>query len=375
LQDLYISVPATTVAADGTATVALKGFPASQMAKWNASVQCSKGVLSFLSGSQVIAGPVPVTNGGITLGPILTHPSDQVTVRLVGGSPGDTLIGELNGGSSTDLNELATGVQGVTYSTLGSTQSNPSALLSGQVGSPLIENLTVQIVHGTFVEFGALGNTATTPLLNPFANPFDVSGYGAVFLEADPNTAANELFAQIFWADSNNNFFATTQIGSIAPLARIPIACLGVRCVLVITNTGAANHAINNLSLIPLVSIPAKPDLLLDNGLETVGTLSAIDSHVLVASNGSIGAGATTPFVANFVWNGRAILHVGTGSVTWSLTGTATDASGNITPLCFFQNAAPVDAELQLPAALVTLSFHNNGAVAITPTISLLATS
>ncbi len=381
LEQLYVGIPATVVAADGTASIPLdNGWPRSGWAKWNVTFTGKKGVVSVLAGGVPVFGPVPVTNGGVIGGPVLTLASDQISIRLVGGQPGDRISGYIRGGSADTASDLDS-IAAITSSTIGSTQSDPSKLITGQVGFPLIENVTAQIpnrnLNPNWVDFYADGNTAA--LGNTFfGRNFDVGGYSALLLMVDPNTTFNCLVGLFTWYDSDGGQITATQIDALVPAARVIVGVLGQQALFSIGNTDTINHAVNNLSLIPLVSMPAFPDNLLDNGTpQNPGVAFAPSSRTIISALPSVTVGSPITLTGNFVWAGKVKLSIFTNSNTWHAVVACTDASGNVTFISRITNQAGGFVEdLQLTSGLVSVIITNDAASGtITPNVNMVATS
>jgi hypothetical protein len=374
MQQLFVGVPATTVAADGTATVALNsGWPASGWSKWNAVLTLQKGVVTVLAGSTVIAGPMPATNGGITFGPMLTVSSDQISIRVIAGQPGDTVGGSLRGGNSNDPDDLSS-VLPLASSTQGSTQNDPSRLLSGQVGDPLVENVSQQIPNRNL-------NPNFVPW--PTSGSFDIAGYGALLIVGDPNVtpaALPSLWMQIEWLDSQGNSVTLTQIDSLVPAFAFVVGAQAQRCVVTVFNQDNANHFLNGFSVIPLVQLPSNPSDILGNVSAVFGTFQTTPRKAIIAFQINVPPGTVVQNGA-FIWPGRAIwsvgLQSGAGSANWNAKLSCFDAFGNETIIARLSNlidpGLPHVQEVELTSGLAQVTYVNTAAAAVNMYTTLMA--
>jgi hypothetical protein len=350
---------------------------------WNLYVQLSgfqNGVVTvLLDGNPTDSGLT--TNRAVKFGPVFLNGSSTLSVTVVGMTPNEPVTVTMTGIISNDPADYAAlaspGYGG------GSVQNDPSQLLTAQSGNPLIENVTAQIPHlglnPNWLTFGANypgGLGGGVPPLGPLI-PFNISGYSALFIDVDPNTAVNDLWMIIQWQDSLGNLITTTEIGSLCPLFRGLVIAHGVQCTILIVNNGGVNHGVNAFTVIPYVQVPAKPDLLLDNGpLITPIAPAALDSHYILSAVPAVLFGTTVTVVASMVWNGRAIWAIGTGSNTYHARLFYTDALGNIVNIADIYNIPGGVLEVQLPAALVSCSINNTAASGtINPPTTLIATS
>lgn len=374
--------------ANGNCTLTLQGnYELSRNAAWNIFVQLQgilNGVVTILVDGVSVDGGL-TTNRQFKCGPVFTNQNSQLQVTVVGMTPNQPVLVNLQGILSenvSDFSALASPGYGG-----GSVQNDPSQLLTAQTGPPLIENVTAQIPNHTlnpwWLEFSANypgGLGGGVPPLGP-SIPFNIAGYSALFIDVDPNTSSNVLWMIIEWFDNLGNLITTSTLGSICPLFRGLVIAHGSQCRILIVNQDNVNHAVNNFTVIPYVQVPAKPDLLLDTGPSVnPGAIPALDSHYMIATNLSIAAGANASTNALFVWNGKALLNVSVNPTNiFHAKLSSTDAAGNVTDFMDFWNPAGVSnypIEVQLPASLVTLTvFNQNGTGTISPSVSLIATS
>lgn len=376
MQQLFVGVPATAIAADGTATIPLNtGWPAAGWSKWNAVLTLQKGVVTVLAGSTVIAGPMPATNGGITFGPMLTVSSDQISLRITGGQSGDTVQGSIRGGSSNDPDDLSS-VLPVASSTQGAAQNDPSRLLTGQIGDPLVENMTY-------------GVPSSGGVRQIFVGDFNISGYAALLLYGKtPNAAAGTaLYVWLSWEDSQGNAIAFTQIDCLSPQFITFFGALGPRVSIWIGNTSALQVNVNSFTVVPFVSMPSDPGRYIPIAFGALpGSFAAAQTppaNSIISFNASVAATTTINLVGTFVWYGAALWTIspvqsGAGGVsTWWAQLQTTDASGNVTfvDVITGQNVGGAGGPraVFLPAGTPQVNFRNLGAGAITPIITLIA--
>lgn len=375
--------------ASGNAVMTLQGnYELSRNAAWTMFIQLQgilNGVVTVLVDGIAVDGGL-TTNRQFKCGPVFTNQNSQLQVTVTGMTPGQPVVCNMQGILSEDVTDFAAlsppGYGG------GSTQNDPSQLLSAQSGAPLIENVTAQIPNHTlnpfWLEFSATypgGLGGGVPPLGPSV-PFNIAGYSALFIDVDPNTTANVLWMIIEWYDTLGNLITETVLGSLCPLFRGLVIAHGPQCKIQIVNQDNVNHAVTNFTVTPYVQVPPKPDLLLDSGpLISPGALPALDPHFLIATTlAGIAAGGSASTTALFVWNGRAILNISVNPTNVFRTRvTGVDAGGSSTDFADLwspagNTVAPI--ELQLPAELVTLTVFNlNGTGTIGPAVSLTATS
>lgn len=153
------------VGADGNLSIPLTGFQAGIWVSWTVNLVATIGLFSVNAGGSPIAGPIPIHNGGATLGPMLTYGSQGASVEISAGNPGDQITGIAYGISSLDPNDL-TANAGQSYSAVGQSTS-----YDGQ-------NLITVDGNTTF------GGDPTFPLNPAVGDPvtFDVRNYASVLL-------------------------------------------------------------------------------------------------------------------------------------------------------------------------------------------------
>jgi hypothetical protein len=354
-----------------------------RQASWNLYVQLTGRLNGVVT---VLVDGIPV-DGGLTTnlqwkcGPVFTNQNSQLKVTVVGMTPNEPVTCFMQGVMSEDVSDFAA-IGSPGYGG-GSVQNDPSQLLSAELGDPLIENVTIQIPHGNpnFVIFNAAGNSSVNPNL-PFL-PFNISGYGAILIHADPNSNSNTLWLQINWYDALGNFITITNVDSLAPACTAVVAAQGKQCDISVFNVDAVNHGVNSFSVIPLVAMPTQPDKLLDNFGLVFGSPTVIDNHSIIAFNTAVGAGVGVNIDGNFVWPGRATLSIsgqstGTGGNTWWAQLHCISANGVDTLLHAWLPGTfpvPIAIDVQLLSGLPRVHFQNTGAGSITPIVSLTATS
>jgi hypothetical protein len=150
------------VDATGNVSIPLVGFQAGTWASWSINLSGTIGLASLAVGGQVNAGPIPIHNGGATLGPVLTYGSASCVLSVTNGNPGDIIAGYLSGVSSDDLNDLSA-IPGQTYSSVGTATSYD--------GQNLISDNSVQYTSDT-----------TFPLPSQGGGTFDVRNFASVLL-------------------------------------------------------------------------------------------------------------------------------------------------------------------------------------------------
>jgi hypothetical protein len=357
-------------------------YELSRNAAWNMFIQLqgtANGIVTVLVDGVAVDGGL-TTNKQFKCGPVFTNQNSHLEVTVVGMTPLQPVSCNMQGILSENVNDFSAlaspGYGG------GSVQNDPSQLLSAEVGAPLIENVTKQIPHGNpnFIQWGSNGSS---DVILTAIQPFNISGYQGLLIHVDPNTSSNFMWLQINWYDQFGNFITITNIDSICPLCNAVVAAQGAQCDITIFNVDAVNHGVNSFSVIPLVTIPAQPDKLLDNPGLVFSNPSVIDNHSIVDVTGSlVNAGTTVSFLATMVWPGKAALSIagagGGGLTTWDATLFCTSATGVATHIMRIQpatNVFPPIILFQLASGLLTVQIHNSGAGNITPFISVMATS
>ena len=366
MQQIYVAIPATTVASDGTATIRLdNGWPLTGWSKWNVTITGAQGVATVLAGSSPIFGPVPITNGGVIGGPVLSSGGDQIIVRIVGGLPGDSIGGYIRGGNDPDPNNLDA-IGAITSSTVGSTQSDPSRLLAGQIGNPLIDNVT-QLVPATtgHVIFPGAGQS------------FDVGGYAAIVLSGFWTGAGAGVWGECEWLDAAGNTINVVPLNDLRTSFTLVLGVQGVGLRFHLFNVGVAN-TVQQLTLFPMVTFPTQPGAFLDVPGLGVGTLS-LDARMLLDQGPvSIPASSSQTFDAGSVFSGEAIWTVGndagiTANTWWSRL-QAVRADGVVFTLARAGNVAMQQSQtVILPAMHIQVQLTNTGAGALNMYSTLMA--
>jgi hypothetical protein len=374
--------------ANGNASMQLAGnYELNHNGAWNIFVQLQgiqNAIVTVLVDGMAVDGGL-TTNRQFKCGPVFLNQNSYMQINVTGMTPSQQAIATMQGVMSDNVSDFAI-LSSPGYGG-GSVQSDPSQLLTAQTGPPLIENVTAQIPHlglnPNWLTFGVNypnGLGGGVPPNGPL-QPFNIAGYSALFIDVDPNTSANDLWMIIEWQDVFGNIITTTEIGSLCPLFRGLVIAHGTYCTILIVNNGAVNHGIGSFTVVPYVQVPAKPDLLLDNGpLITPIAPAALDSHFILSAQPTVAFGTTSTVTASLVWNGRAIINIGTAPTNnYHVRATATDALGNAMPFDDIWHTSGGDNfphEVQLPAALVSLAVTNNNASGnISPTVSIVATS
>jgi hypothetical protein len=346
-------------------------------------------VYCTLSGSSaqvnvLMAGVTPAGTAygsNAQLGPVIVANQSGMTVQIVGASAKSLVVVQVTGYSATSMAELPplsgptpnslllggpvsiTGPVAIT-GPVTVEQFNPSDLLVGQVGPPIVENQVTAVgAGGSAYVFG-----------NP--TPVSIAGYGALLLHVT-GTSGGEMWGQLVWYDQGGSVITYTDIGSLGSGSGLGfigvIAAISSAVAFQLFEPGGAGSVTS--TVIPLVSAPAHPDQLIDNG--AAGAASPFpDSRTLINIQSVVGAGLTVTTQANFVWPGRAVLSVVTTGATFDCKLFSTDALNNVTQIVRIQNQPGALAQtVQLTSALVSISFNNGGAGNLTPFISLIATS
>jgi hypothetical protein len=361
------------VKSDGTFSFAVIGLAPGLVANWTALVSGVKGIVGLFQGTSGVGGspltsPLPITNGGAAIGPLTTQGLAGVWVQGSGGQPQDTIVVELIGLQGQPGDDLGSSLGS---SIVGVAQSSPAQLLAGQLGRPIVENFGVSVP-------GAGNHFYSLPQSGPL---FDVSGFGALLVYGDPPPASTSLWLAVVWYDATGSQIGYSQIDALNPKFAAVIGCLSSTCQVWIVNADSTAHVIAGLTIIPLVSMPAHPELLLPvaggNFPATITPTTPPATAIIDATLNNIAAsGGQATATGLFTWPGKAKLNVGTGSVTWHGRLQCTDAAGVVTIIADNGNVAwsgPIDVELTSGLASVTVT--NNGAAAISPPVTLIASS
>lgn len=127
----------------------LTGFQAGVWASWTLNLSATTGFATVLMGGATVAGPMPIHNGGATLGPIVGAGSQGTQVTITNGNPGEIVSGTAFGVSSDDIQDLSANAT-QSYSSVGQSTSYD--------GQNLISDSTVQytgdVVFPTAVQGG-----------------------------------------------------------------------------------------------------------------------------------------------------------------------------------------------------------------------------
>jgi hypothetical protein len=150
------------VDATGNVSIPLQGFQAGTWASWSINLSGTIGLASLAVGGQANAGPIPIHNGGATIGPVLTYGSAGCVLSVTNGNPGDIISGVLSGVSSDNLNDLSA-IPGQTYSSVGTATSYD--------GQNLITDNSVQYT-----------NDVTFPTAAQGGGTYDVRNFASVLL-------------------------------------------------------------------------------------------------------------------------------------------------------------------------------------------------
>lgn len=356
-----------TIDANGNAQVNVRGFTPGTVGAWSAIITTPKGVATVLQGGIAASAPTPIVNGGLAIGPLYLPAGPPVTVTITGGLPSAPVVVTTNGMESTNPDDVS-GIGGMSASVYGAAQDNPANLLVGQVGPPLIENLTFSVP-------GSGGHQV-------FLGTFDVAGYGALLLYGDPPPASTSLWLALVWQDATGTPIGYSQIDSLNPKFCCVVGCEAATVEIILQNADSAVHNMNGLTIIPLATMPAHPELL----IPTAGgafpspippTTPPATAIIATAALGPIAFGTTVTITGSFVWNGRAKLNVGTSSTTWHARLSCIDAAGVATIIVDIGNVGwlgPVDVELT--SGIASLAVTNTATSGtISPPVSLIASS
>ena len=148
--------------------IMLNGFQAGIWSSWTVNLQATVGLASVTDGGSPTAGPIPIHNGGATIGPMLSYGGQGSSVQIVNGNPGEQVSGVVYGISSNDIQDLA-GNASQSYSGVGQSTSYD--------GQNLLSILASQTTFG---------GDPTFPLVVLPTDPvtFDVRNFASVLLGA-----------------------------------------------------------------------------------------------------------------------------------------------------------------------------------------------
>lgn len=365
-------VAADNTDASGDAQLELEGFTAGEYAAWNVYVTVDGGgsfALEVDQGSMPAGGALG-TNGVAIGGAFVTWGTDTVTLTVTGAAASSIVRAQASGIQSPVLDDVMS-FPGPSFSSVGAHQTDPSKLLPGQVGPALLENYG-NTVPGTGSHSLGVGT-------------FDVAGYAALLVYADPPPGSSSLFMWLRWFDQTGTPFAYSQLDAVCPKLVAVVGCLSSTFELFVGNVDSTAHNIAGLTVIPLAQMPAAPELLIPIGGDIPGFAggpSTPSAKTVLEVSGSVPASGTITGTANFVWPGKAVWSVGSGSgssVT-QLDGTLTciDVNGVSTLIArtgtgTSDNPPPVVVELTSGLAQVVI--RNQGAAAVNGESALVATS
>lgn len=347
--------------ANGDATFTIGGWQAGAYAAWNLYLTADGGgsfPVSLEQTSTPVGGAL-ATNGIAIGGPFLTWGTDVLTVTITGGPANSPVRVICRGIQSAELSDVA-GFPGPSFSSAGAFQADPAQLLTGQVGPPLIENAT-EVIPAT-------PGTLTLPAAGQFYN---VSGYAGILFKAVVSGGGNFPYADLIWADSSGNTIGTTRLGSLGPRIVAPVAAQGLQLQIVLRNSDVAAHTLANLTVVPLATLPSRPDQLLDTDLTSVG-----DGRAIISTQISVPAGTSQTVFGKFVWPGRAVLTIDAGSGNQNVQVTCTDALGHVTTVGSEGALSyPPPVDVQLASGLPAITYNNTGTGTQVSTIALIASS
>lgn len=361
--------------ANGNATMQLAGnYELNHNGAYRVFVQL-QGILNATV--TILLDGIPV-DGGLTTnrqfkaGPIFVNQNSQLEITVVGMTPLQTVSAYLDGIISDNVSDFAA-LGGPGYGG-GSVQSDPSQLLSAELGPPLVENQTYS-VPGTGQH-------------ESFVGTFAISGYGALLVYGKcPNpAAATALYAILRWEDNFGNVLSYSQIECLSPQFICFFGTLGTQVSVFIGNTGAGAVNVNTFTVIPLTSMPSDPGRFIPTAFGNVvnfDTLVTPPANSIINFNTGVASSTTVVIPGDFVWYGEALWTVspvtsGAGGVnTWWAQLQITDANGNviIVDVITGQNVGGANGPRQvfLPAGTPQVTFRNIGAATITPVINLIA--
>jgi hypothetical protein len=362
---------------NGNFSFALQGFTPGKSAVFSVILTGPQGVVTIGWGTagQVIqpaSAPTPMTNGGLIIGPITTQGDLQLIVQGSLGVTGSTILATTTGveGVAGADDDAMAGYSAIPSSVLGSTQTNPSQLLAGQVGSPLVENLGVLVPGSGSHEV--------------FLGTFDVSGYAALLVYGDPPPASQSLWMWFGWSDQVGGSIGYSQLDALNPKFCAVVGCLAGEVTIVLQNADSSSHNMSGLTIIPLVAMPVHPELLIPEAgapFPVAPTPTTPPATAIISQSLSTPVGATV-FTGLFVWPGKAKLSIGSNAgntvVNWDATLNCTDANGVVTGIARFGQGNvpnPPPIEVELTSGLATLTYNNDGAATTTTRVALIATS
>ena len=314
----------------------------------------------------------------VTIGPI-TAPAQQgaIQVNVSGGTPNATATGSIQGDQAATYSQLLP-QSGLSNSgvvvTEGSVtisgpvdisgpvtveQQNPSLLLTGGAGYPLIDNAIFSVpAHGT----------------NQILTNQSISGYPSLLMLAKATAGGNNvLWAEYQWEDALNTAFAYTTLGSIFPYCFAVIGAISPNVSLNLNNTDGVNHSVT-MSLIPLTQTPTELSSLIPN--ITAGQTLPDRRQMITVNTLAVPGNSTITETALFVWVGEAILTIWSSADNWSANVLATDATGAVVSIARMGSTLSqgVSQLISLPGAIVSVAFTNNASSASNTNISLIAT-
>lgn len=358
--------------ANGNATMALAGnYELNHNGAYRIFVQLQgqlNGIVTVLLDNIPVDGGL-TTNRQFKAGPVFINNNSQLQVTVTGMTPLQTVSAYLDGIISDDVSDFAA-LGGPGYGG-GSVQSDPSQLLSAELGPPLVENQTYAIPG--------------TGSHNFFVGQYNISGYAALLVYGNlPNPASN-LFAWLQFDDQFGNRIAFSQIDAFTPKFVCVMGCYGSQVEIWLGNPDAGQHNVNNFTVIPLTSMPSIPARIIPAAFGAIpGAFTNVISpptNTILFFNSAVAAATTQTVTANFVWFGRALWTISpvtsgaSGSVNWWAQLATQDANGTQTLVDVITgNINPTaPREVWLPSGTAVVTFRNTGAASTTPVIHLQA--
>jgi hypothetical protein len=346
-----------TTDATGALVITVRGFRTGMWASWNLFLVVA-GAVSFnvvVASDGVAVGGGPAQGTSTNFGPVWSYGTAATTITVTGAPAGATVTGQIQGLESDTLEDVA-GTAGPGFSTVGAAQQDPSQLLVGQVGPPLVENFAANVPG------------SGSHLL--FVGQYNVAGYAALLFYADPPAASSNLFAWLRWLDADGSVLAVSQLDAINPKVAAVIGCLTASFQLWIGNTSANVHNVAGLTLVPLAQMPAHPEQLIPVvGGDFSGIVPlAPPAPVIISGVLTVPFATVSTIAGSFVWPGKAIWSVGSlaGSsvLLWDATLQCVDAAGVATVIARLGSGAanPEPVVVQLTSGIAQVVYHNSSA-------------
>lgn len=306
------------------------------------------------------------------LGPIYVH-TQKCLVVVTGGTANAIVQGYIQGAEEDSYDALPNlagpstnqvSINGGTVNLSGPVsitgpvtvqQSDPSVLLAGQVGVPLVENVSATIP----------ANSVDLPFPSAVTS-YDVAGFGAVYLSGLIAGGANAaVHFQIEWLDSLGNTIDVTGVPGCPIAFEIVVGTQARFMRIHFWNLDITSHALTKFTIIPLVSLPNPQGSILPSIFGAVGAAPNPDPRSIMADdNQSVPGSSNFTSEAFFTYSGPAIWNISNSSgitdSNWWAELRVKFANGTLQSIAHAGNVAmQTGQQVVLPAGHTQVVIHN----------------